>query len=87
MDQSQAQRGHEPIPLEVLRDRYDGLMTTPGEDPSKLQYRLWSVLDSIVEGVARRDLNESGAEHVTSELSEMVREHVLRRLQETGAAR
>lgn len=83
----------ETVPLAVLEDRYEGLLYTPkGGDPTKLQMRLWRALEDLTTRTARRELDGStldlnGAEMITSELCEMIRGHIVRRLHETGAAR
>lgn len=88
-----SQPAHEAIPLQVLEDRYDGLLYTPvGGDPTKLQMRLWRALEDLATRTARRPLEGeapdlNGAEMITSELCDMIREHIVRRVHETGVAR
>jgi hypothetical protein len=54
--------------------------------------RLWRTLEDLAARTARRalegdapDLN--GSETITSELCDMIREHIVRRIHETGVAR
>lgn len=86
-----------PLPPKVsraiLEDRYDGLLGTPGDEWST---DLWSrgqaVFDELIEGVVRsgwtpgEDLpNEIGL--VADELWELVRKHIVDRVDEMGSAR
>jgi len=93
MTSQPAHEGQPAIPLEVLQDRYEGLLfTAECGDATKLQMRLWRTLEALSTRTARRPLEGAvsdlnGAENITSELCDMIREHIVRRLHETGAAR
>jgi hypothetical protein len=111
MDQSTAQRGHEPqaagqpaIPLEVIRDRYEGMLvcTRPGEYPhkvakdsghvwigdyNKLQMDLDGVIRALVEGTTRTPQEQWQTVDLIDECETLLREHIIRRVHETGIAR
>ena len=76
-------------PRAVLEDRYDGLLHRrrgPNVgDYNELQTKLDILLGRLVEGVTRNDIEEDGP--IVDELEGMIREHVIRRVDELGVAR
>jgi hypothetical protein len=80
------------ISRETLEDRYQGLMFIgTGEPPlenwdwAKPQQRLSAALTDIVGNVARCHYDDVG--QINDELRDIIREHVIRRIDELGLAR
>lgn len=80
------------VSRESLEDRYNGLMLA-GLNPSKLQEKLDGVTWGIVDGLSRlpyRTMEESterGVDRLIDEVQALIREHVIRRVDELGLAR
>ena len=88
------------IPLQVLQDRYDGLlMNLDGKpahenqtqgmvgDYNRLQLKLDFLLSRLLEGTARTGADNLQGHDFVGELEAMIRDQVVRRLHETGVAR
>lgn len=81
-----------PVSREVLEDRYTGLVDEPNGDPSKVQFRLWKSYEQILHGVTRKAFREPGDSwapgvDLIAELDALLREHIVRRVEELGIAR
>jgi hypothetical protein len=97
MDESQAQRGHEPqaagqpaIPIEVLQDRYHGLTgTCKGSWDSRLVLRLIRDLQRLVQGTARvEDIAEvNDLSEIVDDCLGYIGQQVVARVHESGMAR
>lgn len=97
MSEHESQAAGQPaIPIEVLQDRLAGLFPDSEHgDISDLHSTLYSSLCEVYEGVARWPAHETyidgtQADHgglIASECVELVCEHIVRRVHETGVAR
>jgi hypothetical protein len=74
------------VPREILYDRYQGLEIddSDGGDWTELQQRLSSALTDFSTGTARCHADDVGP--VIDELYDLIREHIVRRVDETGLA-
>jgi hypothetical protein len=77
------------VPRAVLEDRYDGLMVRrrgPNVgDYNEFQTKIDLILARLVEGTARTEGDEDNP--LVGELETLIREHVIRRVDELGMAR
>jgi hypothetical protein len=75
----------------ILEDRWEGLKDTrDGMDTSKIYLRLIETLDAFVEGVSRHPYNDDagrGEVDLIDECTELLREHIIRRVDELELAR
>lgn len=88
--------GSSTVPLAVLEDRYAAALRHPvTDDPRGTQRRLWRALEDLIDATTRAPRTDGGMHQdqrgewvdLMSECSDLVREHIIRRVHETGIAR
>ena len=83
-----------PVSREVLEDRWEGLMER-GLDPTKLRLQLDRVLQDVYVGLSRQGWNgelkqpsgRPGDGDVTDAVDALIRDEMIRRIDEAGLAR